>query len=600
MRSLLTLLAAFIVLLNCALPASATETRESQVEPFTSHFRVASLPVQPTAAWEPTETTRILITHQRLRDDAVADDVNPTLLRDGQRFAGEVAATGILSQPPGVLFGASEAVDSDSSANDIVLALDGDAADTTSLSGAERPAATITVDGTSGVEIRSDSLTGVFAATRAVLQHLNAHGELPVGEHELTTAAETRSVHIDVARKHYSLDALKQLLLDMSWVGMNELELHFSENEGFRIESERYPEIATDDAYTKDEIRELIEFAADLHIRITPSLDMPGHLEHVLQQFPEYRLHAASGQAVYGALDITNSKAREFAFDLIDEYTELFEPGRWNLGADEFVNFNNHDQVAALTSYAQAQIGPNATASDALTAFVNEVDLRLQEAGFSTRVWSDGMLKGEPEPVEWLNTEIEVGYWTTRPPGAASIDRFARNGVTLLNVNDEFLYFVLGERVEYYYPSGEEILASWSAQTFPSLQGQPQMAAADANVSGGMFAIWSDIPEALSDNEVVERVRMPIAATAWKLHQPNRPPSWQEFQARAEQVGRPESPEFGAIEARPLRPEATATPTSFAASESAGEGQPALLWGAGLVLGIAAVAGTLLLRRRRH
>mgnify|MGYP001016536720 CR=1 FL=1 len=74
--------------------------------------------------------------------------------------------------------------------------------------------------------------------------------------------------------------------------------------------------VASADAHSHDDIRALIDFAAALGVRITPSLDMPGHLDHALDAHPDLRLRDAAGGEVFGALDVSNPTAVDFALDL--------------------------------------------------------------------------------------------------------------------------------------------------------------------------------------------------------------------------------------------------------------------------------------------
>lgn len=571
-------------------PPTGSESPTASQVPFTSIPPVTTIELA-TGIWEPSALERIVVVQDGLTPSSTANDVAPGALREADRLAHEFAAAGLVASAPTIAYTSPEVVEQQPNASQLVLALDEghrERRDEDDLN----DNATITVD-ERGVTITAADPTGLFRAGRALLQTLNANGKVSHGSYELGQSSPTRSVHLDVARKRYAIDTIEQLLRQMSWLGLNELELHFSENEGWAIASDAHSEIVSDDAYTKAEIRELIAYAADLHIRITPSLDMPGHFDHVLETHPEWQLRANDGSPVFGALNISDPQAREFAFELIDEYAELFEPGPWNLGADEFVDFADYSEVAVLSEYARANIGADANASDALTEFVNEADARLQQHGYSVRVWSDGMLKGSSAA---LNPEIAVAYWTTRPADVAGIDEFAVNGNPLLNVNDEYLYFVLGERVGYRYPTGEEILSDWDAGVFPG----GQLAGGDAEVTGGMFAVWSDIPEALDDAELLARLRLPLAAMAWKLTISDELPGWDEFQQLVKNTGEPIAVPLSADGSRaqgewPV--ESSPSPTTNE-PDAPGNGPGLLPWllavGAALV-----VAAFATLRRRR-
>ena len=90
-----------------------------------------------------------------------------------------------------------------------------------------------------------------------------------------------RGLMIDVGRHFIPLEIVKRNLDGMAALKMNVLHLHLSENQGFRIESKKFPklqEMGSDGLYyTQDEMRGLIAYAADRGIRVVPEFDMPGH-----------------------------------------------------------------------------------------------------------------------------------------------------------------------------------------------------------------------------------------------------------------------------------------------------------------------------------
>lgn len=492
----------------------------------------------PPVSSSPTGGTLSLATCDEIAIDRGASDA---VLREAERFAAELAT--INGTPPTLV--ALQASPRDRATITLELHCGTDdvtGSPTATLTSAIAPtslandhdaadASQVTITD-SEVAITAADATALFRATRSLL-HAATYGDaaaIPTGTYSFSWVSERRSIHLDVARKHYPPATLRQFIREAAWAGFNEFELHVSENEGFAIESESHPQIVSPDALTKAQVRELIEFAADLHVNITPSLDAPGHLDYVLDSYPQFRLRSGSGEETFGGLDITNPEAVRLVDDLIDEYAELFPKSVWNLGADEFVDFDDADEVAVLTEYARQRFGPDATAYDALTEFVNDRAARLRTHGFTTRVWSDGMLQGEQVR---LDRRVEVAYWTTRPAGVASVDDVAAAGNPLLNVNDEYLYFVLGERVGYSYPDAARLYRDWSPQVFPSLAGAAQRPNASATVRGGMFAIWSDIPEALTPQEVLDLARPALRAMAARLAVPDASLPWSALEPAA-------------------------------------------------------------------
>ena len=105
---------------------------------------------------------------------------------------------------------------------------------------------------------------------------------------------------IDVSRHFIPLDVLKRNIDGMEAVKMNVFHWHLSENQGFRIESKKFPKLhehglGRNVYYTQDEVRDLIAYARERGIRVVPEFDMPGHSTAWFVGYPEL----ASGPGPY-------------------------------------------------------------------------------------------------------------------------------------------------------------------------------------------------------------------------------------------------------------------------------------------------------------
>lgn len=100
-----------------------------------------------------------------------------------------------------------------------------------------------------------------------------------------------RGVLIDVARHWLPMEVLKRNLDGMAAVKLNVLHLHLTEDQGFRIESKRFPKLQQMGSdglfYTQDQMREVIAYARERGIRVIPEFDMPGHATSWLVAYPE-------------------------------------------------------------------------------------------------------------------------------------------------------------------------------------------------------------------------------------------------------------------------------------------------------------------------
>lgn len=386
------------------------------------------------------------------------------------------------------------------------------------------------------------SPAGAFRAGRQLLHNLRAQGGVPRGRVEGRPAVAERGLHLDAARKHYPAGWIAELLHEAADVGINVLQWHFSENEGFRIASAAFPEVVSAAHVSRGEAEEIGRIARGLHIAVVPSLDMPGHLRQVLSAYPEHRLPPSPcGAEVDHALDITRDDAVDFALRLLDDMAEVF-PGctDWNVGGDEFVDFERMDDHPVLADAARARFGPDATGFDLLTAFVNRVAAHLHDRGIGARVWNDGMLRGRVVP---LDPRIVLTWWTNWNGGMRPVVDAVEAGLGLVNVNDALLYYVLGEKAGYRYPTAERIWAAdWHPGLFPALPDgtvQELRQPYPALLRGASFAIWSDDGEAQTPEEVAAGVRAPLRAMAERAWNGGSGLSLEEFVAMAEAIGVP-------------------------------------------------------------
>ena len=119
---------------------------------------------------------------------------------------------------------------------------------------------------------------GVFYGGRTLIALLGSRGAAPRGVVRDVPRWRERGLMVDAGRKYFTPAWLEARVRELAGLRMNVLHLHLSDNEGFRIESDRHPEIVTKPALTKAEVRRLLELATRYHVTVIPEIDMPGHL----------------------------------------------------------------------------------------------------------------------------------------------------------------------------------------------------------------------------------------------------------------------------------------------------------------------------------
>ncbi|HEY1404427.1 MAG TPA: family 20 glycosylhydrolase, partial [Pyrinomonadaceae bacterium] len=154
-----------------------------------------------------------------------------------------------------------------------------------------------------------------------------------------------RGLLIDVARHYQPMEVLKRNLDAMAAVKLNVLHWHLTEDQGFRIESKKFPRLhgmgSDGQFYTQDEAREIIAYARERGIRVVPEFDMPGHATAWLVGHPElgsapgnYTIERKAG-IFEPALDPTREEVYKFLDVFLGEMAALFPDAYLHIGGDE-------------------------------------------------------------------------------------------------------------------------------------------------------------------------------------------------------------------------------------------------------------------------
>lgn len=141
------------------------------------------------------------------------------------------------------------------------------------------------------------------------------------------------------------VEVIKRNLDAMAAVKLNVLHWHLSEDQGFRVESTRFPklhEMGSDGLfYSQDQIRDVVAYAADRGIRVIPEFDMPGHTTSWFVGHPELASTPGPYQIErhFGVFDPTMDPSKEEVYGLLDgfigEIAPLFPDPFWHIGGDE-------------------------------------------------------------------------------------------------------------------------------------------------------------------------------------------------------------------------------------------------------------------------
>ena len=176
-----------------------------------------------------------------------------------------------------------------------------------------------------------------------------------------------RGLLIDSGRHFMPVGVIYRNLDAMALVKLNVLHFHLTEDQGFRIEIKRHPELTAQGSdgkfYTQQQIKEIVAYAANRGIRVVPELDMPAHTVSWLVSHPEFTTGSEPVvlERRWGGFnpvfDPTNESVYTFVNEVLDEVTALFPDPFFHVGGDE----NN---------------GVQWTKSESIQAFIKEHGLK--------------------------------------------------------------------------------------------------------------------------------------------------------------------------------------------------------------------------------
>jgi hexosaminidase len=309
-----------------------------------------------------------------------------------------------------------------------------------------------------------------------------------------------RGLHLDVSRHWMPIDVVKRNLEGMAAVKLNVFHWHLSDDQGFRVESKRFPKLqglGSDGLYyTQAEIREVIEYARDRGIRVVPEFDVPGHTTSWLVGYPQ--LASAPGpyriERNWGVFDPTMDPTRDATYEFLDafigEMAALFPDPYFHIGGDE-VTGKQWKANPRIRVFMRKQ---HLKTTDELQAYFNR---RLQKivAKYGKRMegWDEIL---DPD----LPKEIVIQSWR----GQKSLSEAARHGFSTILSAGYYLDHIEPASTLY----AVDPLEHEAATLTPEEQ---------TRILGGEVAMWGEF---VSPENVDSRIWPRAAAVAERLWSP--------------------------------------------------------------------------------
>ncbi|MGO8813291.1 MAG: beta-N-acetylhexosaminidase [Terriglobia bacterium] len=309
-----------------------------------------------------------------------------------------------------------------------------------------------------------------------------------------------RGLLLDPARHFLPVAVIERNLDAMAMVKLNVLHWHLSDDEGFRIESHRYPrlqELGSDGQYyTQQQVREVVAYARDRGVRVVPEFDIPGHATSWFVGYPQYASAPGPYQIARSTFDVklpafdpTREEVYAFIDGFIGEISALFPDVYWHIGGDE-VKPDQWDANPAIQAFKKKH---GFRDDAALQAYFNQRLMNILKKYRKQMVGWDEVLNPA------LPKETVIDSWRD----TASLAQAVRQGFR-------------GMLSAPYYLDAMETAATYYAAD-PISESEHLDAAAASRIMGGEACAWA---EYLDQDNIESRLWPRTAAIAERFWSP--------------------------------------------------------------------------------
>lgn len=376
------------------------------------------------------------------------------------------------------------------------------------------------------IQVMANDLKGLYWGSRTLLQLLEQSERIPAGEAIDYPEYEIRGFMLDVGRKFFPLDYLRDIIQLMSYYKMNTFHIHLNDNgfpefynnnwhntqAAFRLESDTFPGLTSKDGYyTKEEFRQLQIDAIECGITIIPEFDSPAHTLAFSRYMPQL------GSEEYGLdhLDLFEPKTYQFMDALWAEYIGGDNPvfiGEYaHIGTDEYSNKNQ----AIVEQFRH---------------FTNHYIQEVERHGKKAALWGALTHAQGDTPVQVEDVLMYVWY-----NGYADPSVMMDLGYDIISIPDSWVYIVPAAGYYHDYLDLDLLYNKWT----PAQIGEQKFDERHPQIRGGMYAVWNDHPDnGISTQDVYHRLfsaMQVITAKTWSGEKASIP--FQEWNTLRHKIG---------------------------------------------------------------
>lgn len=339
-----------------------------------------------------------------------------------------------------------------------------------------------------------------------------------------------RAMHLDVARHFFSREVVERYIDLLAFYRFNVFHWHLTDDQGFRLELKRHPELAAiggrDGFYTQEDVRAVVEYARQRSITVVPEIEMPGHARAILAAHPELSCTGKKQEVprTWGVFEDVLCAGNEETYallgEILDEVATLFPASLVHVGGDEVPT----TRWSACAKCRAAMRTSSVSAGGLHAVFMQRVGAMLGRLGKRPLVWDEALealaQSGATSPLQ----DPVIVAWQSSERGRES----AQRGFDVVMAPHEHVYFNVHQSQLEGEPGHEGFLPWAKVRSFDPIPVGFAPARA-ARILGAEGALWT---EHISSPEDIDTMVMPrlaaLAETLWS----GPAPTEQDFVAR--------------------------------------------------------------------
>lgn len=351
-------------------------------------------------------------------------------------------------------------------------------------------------------------------------------------EKNLTQILPEKGIALDISRKFYKAEVIKQFIDDLSNYPNSFLQLHMSDNQNLAVEMATVGQTTDKNAVyqdgqwlntqtkrpflSKNDVMDLVSYARSKNVVLIPEIEAPAHMQAILEllkinapkRYEAIKLPDGAPEQ-FNLIDYTKVEAIDFVQEMLAEYTPLFAgqaKAYFHIGVDEI-------------DWLPVESNRN------LVNYVNTLDNFLKHQGYTTRMWNDRVAKAD---LADYNKDIQITYWSqiggwdinstderasSGRQYTASAQELLDAGFQLLNYNAYYIYFLPGQRMwqpESYTYTINDLVANWDLSKFELNSGK--QVSSTENVIGSALTFWGEEAGNYADSQIQQKMQSFVQA----------------------------------------------------------------------------------------